>query len=107
MDVQGVILECGACGRYLCQTRGGVAFHVRPEYDSRGREHGPPKGPIYGPAPGRMLDGRYIPSKDGRSRMPYIPAHDGRPHRFECRCGAVWHVPDLPIGKPGTHIRLS
>ncbi len=105
MDVQGVILECGTCGRYLCQTRGGVAFHVRPEYDARGREHGPPRGPMHGPAPGLMLDGRYIPSKDGR-RMPYTPAHDGHPHRFECRCGAVWYVRELPIGKPGTHVRL-
>lgn len=79
---RGVLIRCGKCRKPFGESIAGAVWIVRPEREREGIGFGAP-GPV-------------------REKMIWYPAVDGKPHRFDCRCGAIWHVRDLPKGAPGS-----
>jgi hypothetical protein len=78
----GVVMRCSKCNGVFGEAVAGSVWIVRADRPRNKRgDQGP--GPI-------KLD------------MEYWPAIDGHPHRFVCRCGAVWHLRELPTGRAGT-----
>lgn len=91
---EGPVLFCGKCGNELGEWDVGMLWHIRPGDGVADAPKGPSRGGN--------------PRSTSRRGVAFFLGFDGHPHRFECKCGAVWHIHDdwLPLGPIGDEFEL-